>query len=343
MPDLPIDTSDVPDVPTPPSRRRFSARDAILCVGLAALVLLLFEGPSIRHTGEGMRAGWQRTMVLAVGKPAGWASDRLRLGDDSGDDGAGGFATAPAGGTGGAGGGDAGPVTADAIDPSAVSDPAARPRALRAVLVTGDSLSQPLDAEIARRLARDDSDVETIREPHLGTGISQSDIVDWGSLSVEQVSAQHPDAVVMFMGANEGFPMTVGGRQVACCSAAWAAEYATRARRMMEAYRQGGAARVYWLNLPAPRDEDRQEISDAVNAAIVAAAAPYRAQVRVLDMNARFTPGNRYRDAMEVDGRDEIVREADGIHLNQAGAEVAADDVIAALRGDFGDAVAAAE
>ncbi len=106
--------------------------------------------------------------------------------------------------------------------------------------------------------------------------------------------------------------------------------------RMMNTYRQAGVARVYWLNLPAPRDKDRQEISNAVNAAIVAAAAPYKAQVRVLDMNALFTPGNRYRDAMAVAGRQEIVRESDGIHLNQSGAEVAADQVLAAMRRDYG-------
>ena len=71
----------------------------------------------------------------------------------------------------------------------------------------------------------------------------------------------------------------------------------------MNTYRQAGAARVYWLTLPAPRDPGRQRISRAVNAAIAVAAEPYRAQVRVLDMAAVFTPGGRYRDAMDVGGR----------------------------------------
>ena len=85
---------------------------------------------------------------------------------------------------------------------------------------------------------------------------------------------------------------------------------------MMNTYRQGGDARVYWLTLPLPRDRDLQEVARAVNAAIGVAAEPYRAQVRVLDMAELFTPGGRYRDAMEVDGRRQIVRDADGIHLN---------------------------
>jgi hypothetical protein len=126
-----------------------------------------------------------------------------------------------------------------------------------------------------------------------------------------------------------------GGREVKCCGPEWAAVYANRARRMMTTYARGGAARVYWLTLPTPRDGDRAEIARNVNAAIAAAAAPYRAQVRVLDMGAIFTPGDRYRDAMNVDGRETIVREADGIHLNETGSKLAADTVMHALDRDF--------
>ena len=104
---------------------------------------------------------------------------------------------------------------------------------------------------------------------------------------------------------------------------------------MIETYRQGGRARVYWLTVPAPRASGRATISRAVNAAIAVAAEPYRAQARVLDMAALFTPGFRYRDAMDVDGRRALVRDPDGIHLNERGAALAADAVLDALRQDF--------
>ena len=45
----------------------------------------------------------------------------------------------------------------------------------------------------------------------------------------------------------------------------------------------------------------------------------------------------RYRDAMEVNGRRRIVRDADGIHLSGAGAGLAAERVLEAVRRDFGD------
>ena len=200
-------------------------------------------------------------------------------------------------------------------------------------------MAMPLDVETARRMADSDPDVDVQRDPHVGTGISKSGLVDWGKLSTQHVRERKPDAVVVFIGANEGFPLPgPGGKNVDCCGPDWAAAYANRVRRMMDTYRQGGGARVYWLTLPIPRDGDFAEVARAVNAAIEVAAQPFRAQVRVLDMTELFTPGGQYRDAMTVDGRKRIVRESDGIHLNGTGAGLAAEQVIDAVHRDFGAA-----
>jgi hypothetical protein len=39
----------------------------------------------------------------------------------------------------------------------------------------------------------------------------------------------------------------------------------------------------------------------------------------------------RYRDAIDIDGRETSVRESDGLHLNVAGAREAEDAVLAAI------------
>jgi lysophospholipase L1-like esterase len=337
------DKPPLPSIPAPPTGRHLSARDALICIGLCTLLLVAFEGRSIRHSGEEMRPGWERSLVLAVGHPAGAVSDALGLAKvkdtlvgwahpDDALSGPGGFDSEGVRAATRA----VPPVTPDAFDPRALGARPPAPRPLRKVLVTGDSLSQPLDARVARAFSKSGAGVKVVRDARIGTGISQSDLVDWGKLSVAQVRKEHPDAVGVFMGANEGFPMAAGGGEVKCCGAPWAAEYAYRVRQVMNTYRQGGPARVYWLNLPMPRDGARQRIARTVNAAIAVAAEPYRAQVRVLDMAALFTPGGRYRDAMAVGGRRRIVRESDGIHLNDEGADVALGPVLAALRSDFG-------
>ena len=110
-----------------------------------------------------------------------------------------------------------------------------------------------------------------------------------------------------------------------------------RARQDEDGHSQGGEARVYWLTLPMPRDGDRQDVARVVNAAINVGAQPYRIHVRILDMVQLFTPGGEYRDSMDVDGDEKIVRESDVVHLNETGAEVAADTVLYALTDDFGE------
>jgi lysophospholipase L1-like esterase len=325
--------------------RRFTVRQMLITIGVMCLILLILEGPSIRHQGEEMESGIIRTAVLAVGKPTGWVGDRLPFHDAtreatawlSPDDdlggGEGGFenTAAPLPGSDGGSGGPA-PVTPDAFAPADLGEKVAK-KPLKTVLVTGDSLSQPLDSELARRYA--EKGVKVTREPHLGTGISKTDLLDWGKVSTQQAKKDY-DAVVMFMGANEGFPMPgPDGGNVKCCNAEWAAIYASRARAMMNAYRRTGAGRVYWLTLPGPRDADRIKIARVVNSAIAAAAAPYRAQVRIVDMVRVFTPNYDYRDSIDVGGRDTIVRESDGIHLNDEGAKVAADSLQRVMAGDF--------
>jgi hypothetical protein len=324
--------------------RRFTARDAVIAMAVTALLLILFSGGSIRRAGAEMNPGIAKTIVQAVGKPAGWASDQLPFAsaghhltswlspeEDLGSTGTG-FVSATSTSS-SLPGTQVPPVTPEAFDPATVGAAPAPKKPLKTLLVTGDSLSQPLDQELARRLA---GSVKVVRDPHVGTGISKSIIVDWGKLSGSQVKRDHPDAIVVFIGANEGFPMTgPDGKQVQCCGVAYAAIYASRVRQMMNTYRQAGAARVYWLTLPTPRDPERQKIARTVNAAIDVAAEPWRSQVRVVDTVPIFTPGAKYRDAMSIGGQQKIVRESDGIHLNQVGSSYLADQLLPVIDRDF--------
>jgi lysophospholipase L1-like esterase len=321
--------------------RRFSARQAIIAVLITAVLLVLFSGASIRKQGEELKPGIGRDIVLGVGKPAGWVADRLPLNDlgnkvtavvAANDDlgGQGGFDQPISSGQ---TSGKVPPIGPENFDPLQLGGPVHK-RPLDTLLVTGDSLSTPLDLEIARRLTPDG--VNVIRDPHLATGISNTTLVDWGELSTSQVAKDHPDAVVVFIGANEGYSMPgPGGKQVTCCGPDWAAVYAGRARQMMDTYRQAGAGQVFWLTVPTPRDSARQRIERAVNEAIAVAAQPWRDQVHLIDTIPVFTPGDRYRDAMHVGGSEKIVRESDGIHLNETGSGIAADLVVGDLEKEF--------
>ena len=64
-----------------------------------------------------------------------------------------------------------------------------------------------------------------------------------------------------------------------------------------------------------------------MNAAIPLAAASYPTRVHIVDLSF-LTPGGRFRRSITIAGVKTPIRMPDGIHLNDAGAEIAAGAVI---------------
>jgi hypothetical protein len=307
---------------------RFTAGDAVRSVLLTSFLLLILAGGAVRAAADELDPGLGRDIVKAVGEPTGWVSDQLPFDEERHD--LTGWLDPDEELTG------EGFEAGAANEPRTGADASAQaevPDELGKLLVTGDSLSQPLDTELARALA--DDGVEVVRDAHLGTGISNTGIVDWGALSETQAESEEPDATVMFIGANEGYPMEVDGQTLNCCGPEWEAEFSSRVAQMMDNYIASGQSRLYWLTLPTQRDPARGPIADTVNRAITDAAADRSGAVTVIDLVPTFTPGNRYRDSMEIDGSEQLVRESDGIHLNQVGAALAAEIVLDAIEEDF--------
>ena len=311
--------------------RRFTAWDAVKAVTLTTFLLLIFAGGSVKKAADELKPGLGRDIIKAVGGPAGWVSDQLPFADTRRDLTSWLSPDQQLSGT----GFEAGGASPGAAAPVAPPPPSA-PQPLNRLLVTGDSLSTPLDIEIARKLADQGAGVQVTRDPHLATGISNTGLVDWGQLSSTQAANDDPDAVVLFIGANEGYPMPdASGAQVSCCGPQWEAIFRSRIGQMMDNYLSGGVQRVYWLTVPTQRDPARKPIADAVNEAVEQAAAERGASVRVVDLRPTFTPGDSYRDSIEIDGKQTIVRQSDGIHLNEEGSAVAADLVLRAVDEDF--------
>ena len=311
--------------------RRFTGWDAVKAVALTTFLLLIFAGGSVKKAADELKPGLGRDIIKAVAGPAGWVSDQLPLADTRRDLTSWLSPDQQLSGQGFEAGG-ASPGRASRLPAGVPSTP----QPLDKLLVTGDSLSTPLDIEVARKLADQGASVQVTRDPHLATGISNTGLVDWGQLSSSQAANDEPDAVVLFIGANEGYPMPgPNGEQVSCCGPAWEAIFQSRVGQMMDNYLNGGVDRVYWLTVPTQRDPARKPIADDVNQAIRAEAAKRSGAVRVVDLIPTFTPGDTYRDSIDIDGRQTIVRESDGIHLNEDGSSVAADLVLQAVDRDF--------
>ncbi len=197
------------------------------------------------------------------------------------------------------------------------------------VLVTGDSMAQIFDHYMADGLG---GSAAVRSEAHISTGLSKPSMLDWVANARSQARRVRPDVTVVFIGANDGFPMpTPSGATAPCCDSAWTKEYARRAAQMMRSYYRGGLGRVYWLTLPAPRGGSFRTVFGPVNAAIRRASREVRG-AQVVPIDRIFTPGFVYRDTLMWGGRSVSVRQADGVHLNNAGASIAAQKTIARMR-----------
>jgi uncharacterized protein len=203
----------------------------------------------------------------------------------------------------------------------------------KTVVATGDSMIQIVDSFLAKELQPKHFRVKS--DAHVGTGISKPFQFDW--IRRARYLARHylPRATVVFLGANEGFPLRWHGKRRNCCSRAWRQAYAARAQKMMRSFERDGAARVYWLTLPAARPHSWNRIYRAVNLALGSAAKREGDAVRLLDMGAIFTPSGHFQQTIERGGHRVSVRQRDGIHLNVAGARIAARYVVRQMQRDM--------
>ncbi len=202
------------------------------------------------------------------------------------------------------------------------------------VLATGDSMIQIIDSFLKQRLERRRA-TRVRSDARISTGLSKPFMLDWVKKAREQARSVHPDVTVMFIGANDGFPMkTRTGASVPCCGAAWTAEYSRRVESMMRSYQRGGRSYVYWMTLPTPRRGDFARIYRSVNRAIKSAAGRAGRGARVIDLVKVFTPGGRFRQYVRFRGKTVNARQGDGVHLSTAGASIAATLLIDRLRTD---------
>ncbi|MCL4508735.1 MAG: DUF459 domain-containing protein [Chloroflexi bacterium] len=199
------------------------------------------------------------------------------------------------------------------------------------LLVTGDSLTGYLGPELIDAAARV-GPVLGFVDTHDGTGLTRPDFVDWSVVASEQGPKYHPDAVVVLIGGNDFQNMTLpGGKFFLAGTPAWTAEYARRVQVCMERWLAGGARRVYWLSMPPARRPDWAHDDAQINVAIQMAAArvPGAEYVNIL---GPITNDGKYTDFIKKpNGQVLLIREQDGVHLNQAGSQIAADEVLKVL------------
>jgi lysophospholipase L1-like esterase len=321
-----------PGIGDPVDRRlTMPAGRVFLVVLVALLIAALLNSEAIVRAGEGMRPGTTRDVVLSLGRPLDSVAGFVRLHlPRKGFDMAFGQESRTGSGT---------ELEAGS---AAILERRAKRRAKPVwrqptadrpldVLVTGDSEAELVGLRMADLDTDDLLEVETV--PRNGTALTNPGFFNWELNAEQEMASRDPDAVVMLIGANDGFNVDVGGELFGPGTPAWETEFARRVAVVMKALGGDGERPVYWVPPPTARDETYNEIYRSQNRAVERAAESVEG-ARHVDVFTTINDGE-YSDQVEVDGRRIFGRQSDGIHFNREGAEIPARLVLEAMAEDY--------
>jgi uncharacterized protein len=317
----------------------------VLGLGFAAFaVWFLLYAPTLQHNAQVSPVGTRRTVSLDVTGPVAAISRALQLshfvsvtGRGNGLSGAGGSTGLTVVGPRGGGrtsrtaptdkGGTA--PTTPTTAPTNPKDPTAADP-LR-VLIVGDSIGIDLGDALQPDLANTGV-VSAALDGRVSTGLTRPDYFDWPAELTADLKAQHPQVVVIMIGANDAQDF-LGPPDVPYTSPQWNTLYSQRVAQFMQIAGSGGAT-VVWVGMPPMQNPGLNAQMSDVNAVVQQQAVKAKPPVTYLSTDHTLgTPQGGYT-AYVTNGAGQVVnvREPDGTHMTPGGGQVVSQQVIAELQ-----------
>jgi hypothetical protein len=348
----------------PGGRARVTWRHA-LAAGLACFALWLFvDSPTLLHSAQDAPLGTRRTVAIDVLRPIAAVSSALGVSHVVG------AADRVIGHTGTAGSGvlqvegvpvrhhrvvPRAPTTtlAPASGPSSSSVPAPSPTttvtapdglaplavptqsAPLRLLVVGDSLGIDFGQPLVNDLAATDV-VSAVLDGHIDTGLSRPDYFDWQSELQRDLSQYQPQAVVVFIGANDPQNFMDGATSLSYGTPAWDAAYAKRVGAFMAAA-TGAGARVLWIGMPPMADPTLNAKMENLNSIDQSQATAHTGVTYFASWSVLANAQGQYTAFLpDATGNEVQVRDPDGTHLSQPGAQRLSQSAIAFMSHEWG-------
>jgi hypothetical protein len=196
------------------------------------------------------------------------------------------------------------------------------------VFVAGDSQAEYL----ADAVTTESSFALEVEQQHeISTSLSRPDYFNWPARLREVDEAQDPEAVVLFIGANDHQDMTDsdGGRLVEGTDI-WQAEWRRRLEITFDLLEQDGR-HIFWVTQPPMRDGELDDGIGQINALADAVIAE-RDFVSAIDIWPLFGGESGFSERVTGPDGDEIrARIDDGVHLTRDASSWVADMVFAAM------------
>lgn len=228
-------------------------------------------------------------------------------------------------------------TTPSAITTSTTITTTTTPPALRTVgatnplrvYVAGDSQAEFLGQAVATE--SDPRALEVTANYQISTSLARPDYFNWPAELAEVIAGDDPEAVVLFVGANEYQDMEAGdGSQLVRGEEDWQAEWVRRLAITLDLL-AADHRHVFWVGQPPMRDGRVNEGVALINALAepVVAERPFATFVDIWDL---FGGDGGYRELVtSPDGHEIRARVDDGIHLTRAAASWVSELVLAGV------------
>ncbi len=200
------------------------------------------------------------------------------------------------------------------------------------VLVVGDSvgidLGQALEADLSNTGV-----VAAQTDGRIDTGLARPDYFDWPAELQIDMTNQHPNLVVVMIGANDPQSLVGNGNSVQLGSSSWNSEYARRVGAFIDEANQAGA-HVLWVGMPPMANPLLNAELGDINTLVQGEVAKRPGKALFVSSTPVLGDAHGGYTAYVNDssGAAVNVRTTDGIHLTPDGAELLSQAVLAAIR-----------
>ncbi|MGE0880258.1 MAG: DUF459 domain-containing protein [Acidimicrobiia bacterium] len=211
------------------------------------------------------------------------------------------------------------PVTA----PSTATEPA---DGRTKIWLGGDSMANDIGTAFTRLV--DATKFNVTVDAHVATGLTRPDYFDWPAELQRVVKNKKPSLMIMMVGGNDGQTMLIDGIVRDWNDPVWQDTYRARVANIMDFLVQGGR-KVIWVGQPNARS-DSLTAKMAIVDDIYRTEAQKRPSITFIDTKALFAgPDGGYSPYLPNDAGEQILmRQGDGFHLNLAGANKLAKEIL---------------
>lgn len=206
------------------------------------------------------------------------------------------------------------------------------------VLEIGDSLGEDLGLGLHDILAND-SKVTLVQAAKGDTGLVEPQYYDWPAHLRDFLALDHPQVVVVFLGANDVQNFYQGNTLETFGTPGWKATYGARVATLMREATASGA-RVLWVGMPIMADPTFSSDMQVIDGVYQSEAASHPGVTYFSSWSLFSTASGVYTASTTgTSGQSILLRDSDGIHITiglGSGSDYLARAVVTKMRSLYG-------